>query len=60
MIAVKIGPRLRMAAVASPDYFAAHGVPNVPQDLAGIAASTCAWPQLEGSMSGNSARMVVN
>ena len=34
MIAVRIGPRLRMAAVASPDYFAAHGVPIVPQDLA--------------------------
>lgn len=33
MIAVKIGPRLRMAAVASPGYFAAHGVPIAPQDL---------------------------
>jgi DNA-binding transcriptional LysR family regulator len=33
MIAVKIGPRLRMAAVASPAYFAAHGIPQTPQDL---------------------------
>lgn len=34
MIAVRIGPDLRMAAVASPDYLARHGVPRVPADLA--------------------------
>ncbi|WP_324695609.1 LysR family transcriptional regulator [Novosphingobium aerophilum] len=34
MIAVRIGPELRMAAVASPDYLQAHGTPRVPQDLA--------------------------
>ncbi|MCP3734238.1 LysR family transcriptional regulator [Sphingomonas sp. RP10(2022)] len=34
MIAVRIGPRLRMAAVGSPAYFAAHGIPAVPGDLA--------------------------
>jgi DNA-binding transcriptional LysR family regulator len=33
MIAVRIGPDLRMAAVASPVYFAAHGKPKTPQDL---------------------------
>ena len=33
MIALRIGPRLRMAAVGSPAYFAAHGVPQTPQDL---------------------------
>jgi DNA-binding transcriptional LysR family regulator len=33
MIAVRIGPDLRMAAVASPAYFAAHGKPRTPQDL---------------------------
>jgi DNA-binding transcriptional LysR family regulator len=33
MIAVRIGPRLRMAAVAAPAYVAAQGVPLVPQDL---------------------------
>ncbi|BFM09208.1 LysR family transcriptional regulator [Halioxenophilus aromaticivorans] len=33
MIAVKIGPKLRMAAVASPQYFAANGVPQHPDDL---------------------------
>lgn len=34
MIAVRIGPKLRMAAFATPAYFAEHGVPNTPDDLA--------------------------
>ncbi len=33
MVAVKIGPDLRMAIVGSPDYFASHPVPRNPQDL---------------------------
>lgn len=33
MIAVPVGPRLRMAAVASPDYFARYPVPATPHDL---------------------------
>ncbi|MFT3664486.1 LysR family transcriptional regulator [Piscinibacter sp.] len=33
MIAVPIGPQLRMAVVASPAYFAAHPKPKNPQDL---------------------------
>ena len=33
MIAVPIGPPLRMAVVASPAYFAAHGKPRTPGDL---------------------------
>lgn len=33
MIAVRIGPKLRMAAVGSPSYFAKHGVPETPHDL---------------------------
>jgi DNA-binding transcriptional LysR family regulator len=33
MIAVPIGPRIRMAAVASPDYFARHAPPTTPSDL---------------------------
>jgi len=37
MIAVRIGPDLRMAAVASPDYFARHPAPVTPQDLAAHA-----------------------
>ena len=34
MIAVRIGPELRMAAVATPSYFAGRGKPRAPQDLA--------------------------
>jgi len=33
MIAVSIEPQLRMAAAASPEYFAAHPVPLTPKDL---------------------------
>jgi len=33
MIAIPIGPDVRMAAVASPSYFASHSVPKHPQDL---------------------------
>jgi DNA-binding transcriptional LysR family regulator len=35
MIAVRVGPDLRMAAVASPSYFARNPPPRTPQDLAG-------------------------
>lgn len=33
MIAMPIGPKLRMAAAASPDYFARNPVPKTPHDL---------------------------
>jgi len=33
MIALRIGPDLRMLVVGAPDYFAAHGVPETPRDL---------------------------
>lgn len=33
MIAVPIGPELRMAVVGAPAYFAKHGRPETPQDL---------------------------
>ncbi|MBN9339711.1 MAG: LysR family transcriptional regulator [Comamonadaceae bacterium] len=33
MVAIPIGPPLRMAVVASPGYFAAHPVPRTPQAL---------------------------
>ncbi|CCE08423.1 putative nucleic acid-binding regulator [Bradyrhizobium sp. STM 3843] len=33
MVAVRIGPDWRLVAVASPRYFAAHGVPDHPHDL---------------------------
>lgn len=35
MIAVPIGPRIRMAAAASPEYFARHPPPLTPDDLTG-------------------------
>jgi DNA-binding transcriptional LysR family regulator len=34
MIAVRIGPEMRMAVVASPAYFKRHSLPQTPQDLA--------------------------
>jgi DNA-binding transcriptional LysR family regulator len=33
MIAVRIGPEMRMAIVASPDYFERHPPPQTPQDM---------------------------
>jgi len=33
MIAVRIGPEMRMTVVGSPDYFARHPRPETPQDL---------------------------
>jgi DNA-binding transcriptional LysR family regulator len=33
MVAARIGPDMRMAAVASPAYLAEHGVPQTPHDL---------------------------
>ncbi|MGB3899472.1 MAG: LysR family transcriptional regulator [Mesorhizobium sp.] len=33
MIAVRIGPDWRLVAIGAPAYFAARGVPQVPQDL---------------------------
>lgn len=33
MIAVRIGPDMRMAVVATPDYFKEYPIPNTPQDL---------------------------
>ncbi|WP_241580073.1 LysR family transcriptional regulator [Rosenbergiella nectarea] len=33
MIAVRIGPAMRMAIVASPDYFTTQSLPRVPNDL---------------------------
>lgn len=35
MIALRIGPKLRMATVGSPAYFARRGKPRTPRDLAG-------------------------
>ena len=33
MIAVRIGPDVKMAVIATPEYFEKNGVPQIPQDL---------------------------
>ncbi|MCX8476283.1 MAG: LysR family transcriptional regulator [Sphingomonas sp.] len=51
MIAVRIGPRLRMATVGAPAYFARHGQPASPHELAAhqcinlrmVSGSVYAW-----------------
>ena len=35
MIAVRIGPDIRMAVVGAPSYFVDHKVPRTPRELAG-------------------------
>ena len=35
MIAIRVGPDLRMAVVGAPSYFADHNKPRTPQDLTG-------------------------
>lgn len=48
MIAVPIGPAMRMAAVASPAYFAAHSMPQHPRDLAGHRCINLRLPTFGG------------
>jgi DNA-binding transcriptional LysR family regulator len=48
MIAMRIGPDLRMAAVASPAYFAKHRQPKSPQDLAEHACINLRLPTYGG------------
>lgn len=48
MIAAPIGPSLRMAVVASPDYFAAHPIPKSPHDLTAHACINQRMPTSGG------------
>ena len=48
MIAVRIGPEIRMAAVATPAYFKKHGKPKIPQDLATHTCINLRMPTLGG------------
>lgn len=48
MIAVPIGPPLRMAVVASPDYFARHPAPQHPRDLAAHRCIDIRFPTYDG------------
>ena len=52
MIAVRIGPDMRMAVVASPAYFATRTKPRTPQDLTPTRASTCACQRSAASTPG--------
>ena len=55
MIAVRIGPDLRMAVVGAPSYFAAAGA-ETPQDLIGHNCINMRLPTLAGSAPGSSRR----
>lgn len=44
MIAVPISPKLRMAAVAAPDYFARHPKPKRPEDLTNHSCINLRFP----------------
>jgi DNA-binding transcriptional LysR family regulator len=48
MIAVRIGPDMRMAAVASPAYFATRPIPQTPHDLADHCCINLRFPTLGG------------
>jgi DNA-binding transcriptional LysR family regulator len=48
MVAVRIGPDMRMAAVASPAYFADRPVPRTPHDLAKHRCINLRFPTLGG------------
>ena len=48
MIAVPIGPPMRMAVVGSPAYFAKHPLPRTPQDLTGHDCINLRLPSRRG------------
>lgn len=48
MIAVRIGPDMRMAVVATPGYFAARNKPKLPQDLTAHNCINLRLPTLGG------------
>jgi DNA-binding transcriptional LysR family regulator len=48
MIAVPIGPEMRMAAFASPDYLSRHGAPETPHELTNHKCINLRLPTLGG------------
>lgn len=48
MVAVRVGPDMQMAAVASPDYLSSSGAPQIPADLAGHSCINLRFPTLGG------------
>jgi len=61
MIAVRIGPDMRMAVVGAPSYFEKNGIPSGPADLKDhrIVVSTSAWASPEWRFKGDE-RVVVH
>jgi DNA-binding transcriptional LysR family regulator len=60
MIAVRIGPDMRMAVVGAPSYFADHPTPRRQTISPTTHASTCAYRLWAGSTPGSSARMAAS
>ena len=54
MIAVRVGPDMRMAVVGAPSYFATAAAAGDPQDLIGHACINLRLPTQAGSMPGSS------
>lgn len=48
MVAVRIGPEIRMAVVGAPSYFARHPRPQKPQDLTALSCINLRLPTLGG------------
>jgi len=48
MVAVRIGPEMRMVVVGAAPYFKRHGQPRVPQDLAEHKCINFRFPSLGG------------
>ena len=48
MVAVRVGPDMRMAVVGAPSYFAGRPRPEAPQDLTAHACINLRLPTLGG------------
>lgn len=53
MVAVRIGPDIRMVVVGAPSYFDAHGIRKRLTTFSSIGALTCASLQPVGCTTGN-------
>jgi DNA-binding transcriptional LysR family regulator len=60
MIAVRIGPDLRMAVVAAPSYFRARSEPKTPQDLNSHNCINLVCPHMAGCTPGSSQKVTAN
>jgi DNA-binding transcriptional LysR family regulator len=60
MIAVRIGPDMRMAVVGNPSYFAKQSPPRTPPDLIGHNCINLRLPPMAGCTPGSSKRTTVS